>query len=57
MQVRNVVSNEDQAIVDPAGHALPPCIVMERGESLDIWSARNAPDHSQCFSVCCCVLI
>ena len=38
-------------MVDPAGHPLPPCIVMERGESLDLWSDRNAPDRAQAFTV------
>jgi hypothetical protein len=31
---------------------MPPCVVMERGESLDIWSARARPDRIQAFSVC-----
>jgi hypothetical protein len=26
------------------GYKLPPCIVMERGESLDEWSKRRKPD-------------
>ena len=51
LQVRNVVDNEDGELVDPGGHPLPPCIVMERGESLDLWSDRNAPDRAQAFTV------
>ena len=51
MQVRNVVGNENEELVDPGGHPLPPCIVMERGESLDLWSDRNAPDRAQAFTV------
>ena len=30
--------------VDPRGRALPPCIVMEKGESLQDWSNRAEPD-------------
>lgn len=52
VQVRNVEGNTDKQIVDPRGHPLPPCIVMERGKSLDIWVARAKPDRSQPFSVC-----
>lgn len=29
---------------DPRGHALPPCIIMERGESLLEWFQRRKPD-------------
>ena len=45
------MDNADGAVVDPRGHPLPPCIVMERGESLDIWSERAKPDRMQAFSV------
>ena len=50
-QVRNVEGNTDKSIKDPQGHPLPPCIVMERGESLDIWSERAQADRSQAFMV------
>ena len=50
-QVRNMVGNEDEELVDPGGHPLPPCIVMEKGEALDLWSGRNAPDRAQAFTV------
>lgn len=36
--------NKDGELVDAAGHALPPCIAMEKGESLDEWSRRAKPD-------------
>lgn len=52
MQVRNVESNEGKVVVDSCGHPLPPCIVMERGESLDLWAARAQPDRPQAHSVC-----
>ena len=51
MQVRDIVSNDDGEVVDDKGNPLPPCIVMERGESLDIWSARARPDRWQAFTV------
>lgn len=51
LQVRSIVDNENGEVVDPDGHPLPPCIVMERGESLDLWSRRNAPDRAQAFTV------
>ena len=34
------------------GNPLPPCIVMERGESLDLWAERAQPDQSMAFTVC-----
>jgi hypothetical protein len=38
-------------LVDPRGGALPPCIVMERGESLQEWSNRAEPDLFTALSV------
>lgn len=40
-EVRNIVSNEDGAFVDAFGAPMAPCIAMEKGESLDNWSARS----------------
>jgi hypothetical protein len=40
-KARDVVSNEDGKFVDANGHPMPPCIVMEKGESLDRWLQRN----------------
>ena len=37
---------------DAAGRPLPPCIVMERGESLNEWSQRAKPDVFQAVAVC-----
>lgn len=51
VQPRDIVDNKDKRVVDPYGHPLPPCIVMERGESLDMWSARAKPDRTQAISV------
>jgi hypothetical protein len=51
LQVVDIVDNADGRILDQWGHHLPPCIVMDRGESLDIWSNRAKPDRTQAFSV------
>jgi hypothetical protein len=40
-EVRNIVGNEDGQFVDAFGAPMAPCIAMEKGESLDIWSSRN----------------
>jgi hypothetical protein len=45
--VHSVVDNADGGFVDRYGHALPPCIVMEKGESLDRWVQRNRRDLDQ----------
>ena len=37
---------------DPLGRPLPPCIVMERGESLQDWSDRAEPDLFTSLAVC-----
>jgi hypothetical protein len=39
-------------LVDPQGMALPPCIVMERGESLQEWANRAEPDLFAALAVC-----
>jgi hypothetical protein len=36
-----LVDNRDGQFKDAFGHMMPPCIVMERGESLDMWVRRN----------------
>jgi len=42
-QLRNVVGavGHGAPVVDAHGQPLPPCIVMEKGESLDVWMKRN----------------
>lgn len=35
---------EDGELKDLDDHALPPCIIMERGESLNEWCKRRKPD-------------
>ena len=44
--------NADKTIRDPMNNPLPPCIVMERGESLDIWAERAQPDRAMAFAAC-----
>jgi serine/threonine protein kinase len=39
-------------LVDPKGRRLPPCIVMERGESLQEWTHRAEPDMFTALAVC-----
>lgn len=50
--VRNVLSGERGArrLADAAGRPLPPCIVVERGESLDKWRARDANGSVDVFT-------
>jgi hypothetical protein len=43
-RLEGMYDNKDGLLTDPNGHKLPPCIVMERGESLDEWSKRRKPD-------------
>jgi hypothetical protein len=52
LQLRNVEDNLERSVVDASGNPLPPCIVMERGESLDFWVAHARPDRAQAISVC-----
>ena len=43
-QVEAVCDGAAGDLVDPNGQPLPPCIVMEKGESLQEWSNRAEPD-------------
>ena len=55
-QLKNVL--EEGQLNDAHGHAFPPCIVMEKGESLDVWiSQSGSPDVLGCLqerSGSCC---
>jgi hypothetical protein len=42
---------EAHRIRDPWGGSLPACMVMERGEALDLWMDRAQPDKYMAFSV------
>lgn len=51
--MRNILENtEKPVLVDPSGNALPPCIIMERVESLDVWEERTRPEFSKALAVC-----
>lgn len=47
-----MTDNADGDLVDARGYALPPCIAMEKGESLDEWSRRAKPDLFMAVTVC-----
>ena len=49
--VADMCPNEGGAVVDARGHPLPPCIVMERGESLDEWAIRCEPEITHTIEV------
>ena len=38
-------------LLDARGNSLPPCIVMERGESLQEWAERTEPDLCKVLAV------
>ena len=43
-QVEALCDSTAKDLVDPRGRAMPPCIIMEKGESLQDWSNRAEPD-------------
>eukprot|EP00892_Ulva_mutabilis_P004147 jgi/Ulvmu1/2103/UM125_0007.1 len=43
-RVEAVCDGTAGGLADPRGRPLPPCIVMEKGESLQDWSERAEPD-------------
>ena len=49
--VEAVCDSAEAGLVDPRGRSLPPCIVMERGESLQEWCDRAEPDRFTTFAV------
>eukprot|EP00892_Ulva_mutabilis_P002879 jgi/Ulvmu1/12592/UM092_0022.1 len=49
--MRAILDNTDRRARDPHGHIMPPCIVMEKGESLDLWRERAAPDQPLVYAV------
>lgn len=52
-RVREICDNVDGRVTDAVGEALPPCIIMEKGEALNIWSRRNKGglDHMTALQV------
>ena len=51
-QVEAVCDGSAGGLEDPRGRWLPPCIVMEKGESLHDWSDRAEPDLFTSLAVC-----
>jgi hypothetical protein len=37
-QLKAIIEDSNMLILDRAGNPLPPCIVMEKGEALDLWA-------------------
>jgi hypothetical protein len=54
-KARAIFDNEDGSFVDAWDSPMPPCIVMEKGESLDQWVKRNTRemDPFTCMQVRC----
>jgi hypothetical protein len=50
--VIEVVSNADNRYATEDGFVFPPCLVVERGESLDEWARRIEPGFLTILSVC-----
>jgi hypothetical protein len=50
-QVEAVCEQGQADLKDPDGAPLPPCIVMERGESLQEWADRADPDRFTALAV------
>jgi hypothetical protein len=40
-ELHSIVESPAGGFVDAFGRPMPPCIVMEKGESLDMWAARG----------------
>jgi serine/threonine protein kinase len=47
------IGNEDKAIHMPDGYIFPPSIVIEKGESLDVWARREQHDFITTMQVLC----
>lgn len=49
--MREILDTGSRNFRDPHGHIMPPCIIMEKGESLDFWRERAAPDQPLVYAV------
>lgn len=49
---RALVDNTKQDVRTASGYVLPPAIVIERGESLQEWAAREEHDFVTTLQVC-----
>jgi Lipopolysaccharide kinase (Kdo/WaaP) family len=45
--------NDDGTVMSSRGFVFPPCLIVEKGESLDEWAARVAPDFPTSMCVLC----
>jgi hypothetical protein len=43
-EVFNIIDSAAVGFTDAHGIPMPPCIIMEKGESLDLWAARDGVD-------------
>jgi serine/threonine protein kinase len=50
--VKLIEANADGGLRSASGWPFPPCIVIERGESLDKWAERLRPDFPTILQVC-----
>ena len=50
-QVEALLDGTQGELQDAKGNALPPCIVIERGESLQEWAERTEPDLCKVLTV------
>lgn len=50
-RLRALLDNADGTFRDPHGHKMPPCIMMEKGESLAAWCRREEPNRLQIYEV------
>jgi serine/threonine protein kinase len=48
-----IIGNEDGSIRMPTGFVFPPAIVIEKGESLDVWAQREKHDFITTMQVLC----
>jgi hypothetical protein len=47
-----IVANEDGSLRTPYGFSFPPCIIIERGQSLNEWASANVGDFITIFQAC-----
>lgn len=47
-----VIDNQSGRYRTDYGATLPPCVIVERGESLHVWLQRTQPNRFRAFQVC-----
>ena len=48
-QLHSIAEGEASGLRDASGALMPPCIIMEKGEALDVWIA-NSGDNIDLFT-------